>query len=77
MRKLLLVGLIAAAPMLVAPSTASAWGCGYGYGYAPRYYGYSAPRYSTATPRRATTATATPVLAGGSTVREPTAGVPD
>ena len=51
MRKLLLVGLIAAAPMLVAPSTASAWGCGYGYGYgygygfyygyAPRYYGYS------------------------------------
>ena len=46
MRKLLLVGLIAAAPMLVAPNTASAWGCGYGYGYAPRYFGYSAPRYS-------------------------------
>ena len=31
MRKLLLVGLIAAAPMLVAPNSASAWGCGYGY----------------------------------------------
>jgi hypothetical protein len=43
MRKLLLV---IAAPMLVVPSSASAWGwgCG-GYGYAPRYYGYSAPRY--------------------------------
>jgi hypothetical protein len=46
MRKLLLIGVIAAAPMLVAPNTASAWGCGYGYGYAPRYFGYSAPRYS-------------------------------
>jgi hypothetical protein len=48
MRKLLLVSLVVAAPMLVAPTSASAWGCGYGYGYgyAPRYYGYSyAPRY--------------------------------
>ena len=47
MRKLLLVGLIAAAPMLVAPSTASAWGCGYGSGYAPGYFGYSyaSPRW--------------------------------
>ena len=45
MHKLLLVGLVAAAPMLVAPSGASAWGCGYGYS-APRYsYGYTAPRY--------------------------------
>jgi hypothetical protein len=43
MRKLLLVGLIAAAPMAFVPSSASAWGCG--YGYAPRYYGYTAPRY--------------------------------
>ena len=48
MRKLLLVGLVVAAPILVA-STESASACGWGYyGYsAPRYYGYSsyyAPR---------------------------------
>lgn len=52
MRKLLLIGLIVAAPMLVAPTSASAWGWGHGpryygyYGYAPRYYyGYTTPRY--------------------------------
>jgi hypothetical protein len=47
MRKLLLASLVIAAPMLVAPTSASAWGwgCGSGYGYAPRYYGYSTPRY--------------------------------
>jgi hypothetical protein len=47
MRKLLLASLVIAAPLLVAPTSASAWGwgCG-GYGYsAPRYYGYSAPRF--------------------------------
>jgi len=46
MRKLLLVGLAVAAPVLFASSSASACGWGY-YGYsAPRYYGYSyyAPR---------------------------------
>jgi hypothetical protein len=54
MRKLLLIGLMAAAPILVAPTSASAWGWGWGhgpryygyYGYAPRYYyGYRAPRF--------------------------------
>jgi hypothetical protein len=45
MRKLLIVGAVAAAPaMLVLSETASA--CSYGYyGYSPRVYGYySAPR---------------------------------
>jgi hypothetical protein len=44
MHKLPLLGLVIAALMLVAPGSASARGCGYGYS-APRYYGYSAPRY--------------------------------
>ena len=46
MRKLLLVGLVAAAPILVA-STETVSACGWGYsGYSsPRYYGYTAPRY--------------------------------
>ena len=43
MHKLLLLGLVIASLMLVAPGNASARGCG--YGYTPRYYGYSAPRY--------------------------------
>jgi hypothetical protein len=43
MHKLSLLGLIIAALMLVAPG--STWARGCGYGYAPRYYGYSAPRY--------------------------------
>jgi hypothetical protein len=46
MRKFLLIGAVAAAPVLFVSSGAFAWGCGYGYGYAPRYsYGYTAPRY--------------------------------
>ena len=43
MHKLLLFGSVIATLILVAPGNASARGCG--YGYAPRYYGYSAPRY--------------------------------
>ena len=59
LRKLLLVASVATAPILIAPSRASACGWGYGcgapsYGYssygcsAPRVYGYSgyyAPAY--------------------------------
>ena len=47
MRKLLFIGVVVAAPILVASTeTASAWGWrSYGYS-APRYYGYyAAPRY--------------------------------
>jgi hypothetical protein len=57
MRKLLLVGLVVAAPILVA-STETASACGWGYyGYsAPRVYGYTAPRfyygYTSYAPRR-------------------------
>ena len=44
MRKMLLIGLIVAAPVLIASSEpASAWGWGCGNSGA-RYYGYSAPR---------------------------------
>jgi hypothetical protein len=77
MRKLLLVGLIAAAPMLVAPNTASAWAAD--TDTATLRVTSATPLHATptATPRRVTTATAMPVLAGGSTVREPTAGVAD
>jgi hypothetical protein len=69
-RKLLLASLVIAAPMLVAPTSASAWGwgCGSGYGYAPT---------TTGTPHHATTATATTRLAGGSTDRECMATAPD
>ena len=43
MRKFLFIGAVAA-PVLFASS--GAFACfGYGYGYAPRHYGYSAPRY--------------------------------
>jgi hypothetical protein len=50
MRKLLLASLVIAAPMLVAPSSASVWGWGwgYGYGYAPRYHGLQLLRTSLA-----------------------------
>ena len=41
MRKLLLISLAAAAPMLLGSTSASAWGCGYS---GARYYGYSTPR---------------------------------
>jgi hypothetical protein len=50
MHKLLLFGSVIATLMLVAPGSASARGCGYGYS-APRYYGYSAPRYYGYAPR--------------------------
>ena len=61
MRKLLLVGLIAAIPMLVAPSSASAWGWGHGrhYGYARAITMATARRTIATTTRRATTATPT------------------
>jgi hypothetical protein len=43
MRKLLLISLVAAAPMLLGSTGASAWGWGCGSSGA-RYYGYSTPR---------------------------------
>ena len=74
MRKLLLVGLVAAAPMLVAPSTASADTATAMLRATTAIRLHATP---TAIPRRAITATATPVLAGASTVRGPTAGAPE
>ena len=76
MRKLLLIGLVVAAPMLIAPTSASAWGWGgLGLGSRLRFTATTAmrPATITATPRRATTATTTR-RACASTDRASTAG---
>ena len=67
MRKLLLISLVAAAPMLLGSTGASAWGWGCGSSGA-RYYGYSTPRvYGYSSTDRL----------GASMVRVLTVGVPD